>query len=221
MKRTGTLGLVLAAAVALAQAGIIASGGSVPTAGPSGGGGGMRSLSPEEMAKEAYNSGISHKDKGLKIEDKDPAKAKGEYEKAFKDFQKAVKLSPELYQAYNGLGFSSRKMGDYAKALDYYDKALALAPGFPDAIEYRGEAYLAMNRIDDAKASYLQLFSSDRQQADVLMKSMTTWVEKRKAEPAGVDPAALASFESWIKERGALAGQTASMALSAPSHGWK
>jgi len=220
MKRTATLGLVLAAAVAVAQAGMAASGGSVP-AGPSGGGGGMRSLTPEEMAKEAYNSGINHKDKGLKVEEKDPTKAKGEYEKAFKDFQKAIKLSPDLYQAYNGLGFSSRKMGDYAKALEYYDKALALAPGFPDAIEYRGEAYLAMNRIDDAKASYLQLFSSDRKQADILMKSMTTWIEKRKADPAGVDPAALTSFESWLKERGTLAGQTASMALNAPSHGWK
>lgn len=220
MKRMAAMGFVLAAAVAVGQAGVGASGSGV-SAGPSGGGSGMRSLTPEEMAKEAYNSGISHKDKGLKVEEKDPNKAKGEYEKAFKDFQKAVKLSPDLYQAYNGLGFSSRKMGNYDQALQYYDKALQMAPGFPDAMEYRGEAYLALNRIDDAKASYLQLFSSDRKQADILMKSMTTWVEKRKADPAGVDPAALAQFESWLKERGTLAGQTASMALNAPNHGWK
>ena len=62
------------------------------------------------------------------------------------------------------MGFAYRKTGDYAKALEMYDKALALQPGFPDAIEYRGEAYLALNRIDDAKQAYLEC-SASRPQA--------------------------------------------------------
>jgi hypothetical protein len=41
------------------------------------------------------------------------------------------------------MGFALRKTGEPVKALEMYDKALALAPGFPDALEYRGEAYLA------------------------------------------------------------------------------
>ena len=86
------------------------------------------------------------------------------------------------------MGFAYRKTGDYAKALEMYDKALALQPGFPDAIEYRGEAYLGLNRIDDAKQAYLELFASDRKQADILMKAMTDWVAERHTDPAGVDP---------------------------------
>jgi len=102
-----------------------------------------------------------------------------------------------------------------------YDKAIQMAPGFPDAIEYRGEAYLGLNRIDDAKKAYMDLFASDRKQADILMKAMDEWVAKRKLDPSGVDPASVAAFESWIKERSALAGQTVSMALTGSHTAWE
>ena len=66
------------------------------------------------------------------------------------------------------MGFAYRKTGDYAKALEMYDQAIKMAPGFfPEAVEYRAEAYLALNRIDDARQSYLDLFAADRKQADL------------------------------------------------------
>ncbi len=124
-------------------------------------------------------------------------------------------------QAYNGMGFSYRKLGDYAKALDNYDRALQLAPNFPDAIEYRGEAYLALNRLDDAKQSYLTLFAMDRKQADSLMAAMKSYVEKKKADPTGVDAAALAAFETWIAERATVAQETRLMAFNAHHGSWR
>jgi len=226
-------GVLLAATVAFYQVTAWASGSSsssipAPAAPP---GGGMPMMTPEEMARGAYNSGIDHKDKGLKLEQKaateqkdqqkNLTKAKSEYEKSLKDFKKASELAPNLFQAYNGMGFAYRKMGDYTKALEMYDKALQMAPGFPDAIEYRGEAYLALNRVEDAKQAYMELFASDRKQADLLMKAMVDWVARRHADPAGVDPAALSTFESWIKERSTLAGQTAHMALAAQHESWR
>jgi len=233
MRRMWKAGVLLAAVVALYQVGAGASGSSVPApSAPSGSMPAMSTMTPEEMARGAYNSGIDHKDKGIKLElkaateqakdqTKDLAKAKSEYEKSLKDFKKAADLVPNLYQAYNGMGFAYRKIGDYTKSLEMYDKALALQPGFPDAIEYRGEAYLALNRLDDAKQAYLELFATDRKQADILMKAMTDWVAGRHTDPAGVDPAALSAFEGWIKERSALAGQTASMALAAQHETWR
>ena len=113
-----------------------------PSASPS------RPVTPEEMAIEAYNSGISHRDRAVKAEGqaakdkkesdraKNDKKAREEHEKALKDFTKAASLNPSLPQAYNGMGFSYRKLGDYAKALENYDRALQLSPKFPDAIEY-------------------------------------------------------------------------------------
>lgn len=220
---------LFAALVVTFQVSTGANGVAVPSASASP----SRVLSPDEMAVEAYNSGIAHRDRALKAsvdaikEKKDSDRVKGEkkareeYEKALKDFRRAVDLNPKLPQAFNGMGFSYRKMGDYAKALENYDRALELNPQFLDAIEYRGEAYLGLNRLDDAKKAYLTLFAADRKQADALMKAMTEFVAKKKVDPSGVDPAALAAFESWITERSSVSEQTRSMALNHVSPSWR
>lgn len=224
MKRTVRALVLLGATAGLYQAVALASGSSMPA--PAASGPSAPTRTPEEMAVASYNSGIEHKDKGIKIEAsaaatadvKDRAKAaanaKKEYEKALKDFKSAASNSPDMYQAYNGMGFSYRKTGDYVKALEMYDKALQLKPGFPDAIEYRGEAYLGLNRIDDAKQAYLQVLASDRKQADTLMAAMKTWVEEHKAAPGAVDAATISGLEAWIGERAELAKDTAAMGLS-------
>jgi len=224
MKQTIRVMVALGAAVALYQAVAIASGSAVPSA-PSGGSS-MPSRSPEEMAIAAYNSGIDHKDKGLKFEAtagttadakeraKVEDKAKKEYEKALKDFKSAASGSPQMYQAYNGMGFAYRKGGEYAKALEMYDRALTLKPGFPDAIEYRGEAYLGLDRVEDAKAAYLEVLAADRKQADTLMAAMQKWIAEKKASPAGVEPAVVSGLETWIKDRGEIAKATMAMGMS-------
>jgi tetratricopeptide (TPR) repeat protein len=229
MSRHTTLALVLVAAVGGYQTITHANGSSM--------GGGSAAAStptaertPEELARDSYNSGISHKDKGDKLEaqaekeakdrEKNLDKAKDEYTKGMKDFQKALDLMPTMYQAYNGMGYTSRKTGDYAKALQMYDKALSLAPGFPDAIEYRGVAYLKLNRIEDAKKAYLDLFARDRKQADELMKAMNQWVSDHTTDPAGVDASTVSGLSTWIQERAKIATSTSAMALTGHRSIW-
>lgn len=228
MSRALKAALALAAILAVCQIATLANGVSIPSS-PSGA---ARALTPEEMARDAYNSGIGRRDRALRSEEqarkdkkesdraKNDKKARDEYEKALKDFQRAVELDPKLPQAYNGIGFAYRKLGDYSKALDNYDRALALDPGFLDAIEYRGEACLGLNRIDEAKQAYLELFAKDRKQADALMKAMKTYVEKKTADPAGIDPAALSAFEAWIAGRAGIADATRAMGLTRDHATW-
>ena len=228
MSRTWKALVVLAAVGGLYQVGVAASGSGAPSPSPMSAG---PTITPEQQAIGVYNNGISHRDKGNKFEeqaavqqaperDKTVEKARDEFEKALKDFKRATELSPKMYQAYNGMGYAYRKTGDYQKALEMYDKALAMAPGFPDAMEYRAEAYLALNRVDDAKQAYLALFATDRAQADLLMKAMATWLEKRRADPAGIDPAVLSGFETWMQERAKLAATTQAMALKGNRSIW-
>src|SRR3982751_4538024 len=125
MNRIWKIGVLVAAVVAITPLNLGASGRSMPSSSPS-----MREMTPEELAQSAYNSGIGHKDKGVKVEKTDPKKARNEYEKALKDFKRASELVPNLYQAYNGMGFAYRKTGDYEKALEMYGTALQMAPGF-------------------------------------------------------------------------------------------
>lgn len=231
MSRMIRIVVLLAAAIGIGQVGMLASGSSVPAA-PSGGGSSMPMMSPEERAVEIYRSADEHRVKGKKLEaeaaakkgsdaDKAAAKARSEFEKSLKDFKSAAKLNPNMYQAYNGMGYAYRKTGDYEHALEMYDQAIKMAPGFfPEAVEYRAEAYLALNRIDDARQAYLDLFAADRAQADILMAAMKDWVAKRQAEPAGVSPDTISAFEKWIGERDGMAKQTRLMAVTSRHSAW-
>jgi tetratricopeptide (TPR) repeat protein len=232
MSRTFKAAILLAAAAGLWQASASANGSAAPAASAGTGSSGMPTMSPEQRAIEAYKSGDGHRIKGRKLEDesvskkgadveKSIVKARGEFEKSLKDFQKAAELNPQLFQAYNGMGYGYRKTGDYAKALEMYDQAIRMAPGFyPEAVEYRAEAYLSLNRLDDARKAYLDLFAADRKQADALMSAMKNWVTARRANPAGVDASAIDAFETWVGEREGLARQTQLMAINGHHAGW-
>jgi tetratricopeptide (TPR) repeat protein len=230
MRRTMTAVIVVGALGSFhALVAASGSGASMPSSPSSS----MRSMTPEERAVEAYRSGDEHRVKGKKLEEdaatkqgadaeKATAKARSEYEKSLKDFKNAAQLNPQLFQAYNGMGFAYRKTGDYAKALEMNDQAIKMAPGFfAEAVEYRAEAYLALNRIDDARKAYLDLFAADRKQADILMVAMKAWVASHRSDANGaVDPGAVTDFEKWIGEREGLAKQTRLMAVTSRPAGW-
>ena len=175
--------------------------------------------SPEAVATEALNSGLKRLEKADQIESKNPKQARKEYEAALKDFQAAAEASPDNYRAHNGAGYSLRKLGNYERALASYERALVLAPTSSEAIEYRAEAYLGLNRLDAAKQSYMHLFVHDRAASNVLMKAMKAWVEKRRAQPAGVEPAAIDAFDAWVRERDTLALSVGNLGHNSPD--WK
>ena len=128
-------------------------------------------------------------------------------------FEEAVKADPTAKEAWNLIGYTSRRLGEYEKSLAAYEKALTLNPTYTEAIEYRAEAYLALNRLDDVKAAYMNLFGASRAHAAVLMQGMQKWVAEHRRQPAGVAAADLESFATWVEERAAVAQQTASLSL--------
>lgn len=142
--------------------------------------------------------------------------AKASYTKARAKFDAATKADPNLSQAWNGLGYSSRKLGDYKAALVAYDKAIELRQGYPEATEYRGEAYLALNRSDDAKQAYLDLFSTNRELAGKLLDAMKKWA----AAPAGKNKDDVADVKDFIEERTKIAAQTVALTRDAATTGW-
>ena len=54
-------------------------------------------------------------------------------------------------------GYAYRKLGDYDRSLAHYDRALALNPHNMNALEYLGEAYLELDRPEDAAALLARL----------------------------------------------------------------
>jgi len=197
----------------------------------SGPGGGMSSSpmpsvqqrSPHDQAVDYFNNAERRIDGLSKTHDEmkaamtaDPQKAaklqaklnKG-LENAAADLERAVKNDPQLFQAYSELGFTYRKMGKYKESMEAYDKALSISPDYTPAIEYRAEAYLGLNRLDEARAAYTDLFSVDRPKADALLISMKSFVASRKADAAGLDAGQLDAFAKWVDQREIIHGQTA------------
>jgi tetratricopeptide (TPR) repeat protein len=206
----------------------LASGGGSMGGGSMGGsaGFGSASRSPADQAVDSYNQGVREVGKAKDYEgdvakagadDKKVAKAlekaQKSYTSALQDFQKAVDKNPTLFQAWNYVGFCQRHLGHYEDALAAYGKALDLKPNYGEAYEYRAEAYLGLNKLQEAKDAYMQLFATARPLADELMGSMHHWVEARQKDAKGVSSDDLAAFAKWVDERTAIAQQTASLWL--------
>lgn len=175
---------------------------------------------PEEEAIEHYNQGLAFRDKAWKLEkdlaaaktDSDRKKIEGkltkQYERAVEEFTTAVQKNNRFHEAWSDLGYALRKSGRYEDALDSYDEALKLDPGYSPAIEYRAEAFLGLNQVDEAKSAYVELFTKDRKLADQLLGAMEQWIAARRADPKGVDATVVDSLAKWIGERAEIAGNT-------------
>jgi len=230
-------GLFLMAAVVTAPAGICFANGGGSMGGGSMGAGSLdafKPASPEESARRDYNSGVGYIKKAQEYDSdaaaagsdekknsKALAKSRTAYAHALDEFNKAVSQQPGMYQAWNYIGFANRHLGNYDAALSAYARALELNPTYPDAIEYRGEAYLGLNRIDDAKGAYMTLFRDSRSLADQLMTAMRKWTDAHLKDPQGLLPADVEAFSKWVDERAGMAAQTASLAIDGPHVIWK
>jgi tetratricopeptide (TPR) repeat protein len=188
---------------------------------------------PQQKAQTAYNDGVRDAKKADKAQaaadaatdagrkDKAAREAHDAYASANAKFREAVGLDATLPEAWNYLGYTNRKLGNYDEALAAYAKALELKPGYADALEYRGEAYLGLSRIPDAQQAYLDLYAGNRALAAKLLTAMKSWVADQRAKPAGGNAANLDDLDKWIQERAQIAGQTAALTRAGTAASWR
>ena len=74
--------------------------------------------------------------------------------------KKEVVSDPDNADAWNLIGFSSRKLGDYVTSESAYDKALAIDPNHKGALEYKGELYLTLGNLAGAEELLARLRKS-------------------------------------------------------------
>jgi Flp pilus assembly protein TadD len=83
----------------------------------------------------------------------------GDYKGAIPLLHQVVAREGRHADAYNLLGFSTRKLGDAQGSLQFYQQALALDAKHLGAHEYIGEAYLMLGRVQDAEQHLARLDS--------------------------------------------------------------
>lgn len=186
--------------------------------------------SPQQKARDAYNDGVRDVKKADKAQEaalqasdagkKDKAlhEAHDAYAAGLEKFKLAVAQDGSLAEAWNYLGYTSRKLGNYDDALAAYGRAITLKPGYPDALEYRGEAYLGLNRLTDAQQSYLDLYAGNRALAGKLLGAMKSWSAAQRTGSTAT--ANLDEFDKWIQEREQIAAQTAALTRAGTAAGW-
>ena len=82
-----------------------------------------------------------------------------QYAAALPILQEVVAINARNADAHNLLGFSYRKLGRYPEASDAYIKALAINPDHRGALEYQGELFLKLGRLDKAEMNLDRLDS--------------------------------------------------------------
>ncbi len=196
--------------------------------------GGMSSLpmNPEQQAKVLFNDGVRYTERADKKEgsvaslsdEKKRERAlkdvKSDYTTALGKFAQVLRINSRMPEAWNYVGYTSRKLGNYDDALKAYSNALLLRPGYPEAIEYRGEALLAVNKVSDAQQSYLDLFAANRALANKLLDAMKSWIATQRSASAADTAGAADDLDKWVQERAQIAGQTASLTREGTAESW-
>ena len=142
---------------------------SAPSSFASGGGGSSSSSASSSSSKPAAT--IDFSTGRAAIDRKDWAAA-------ISAFEKVVAQDDRNADAYNWLGYASRKSGKLDAAFKYYDSALAIDPKHRGAHEYLGEAYLMAKNIDKAEeqlATLAKLCNSNCEEYKDLQQALVSY----------------------------------------------
>lgn len=81
------------------------------------------------------------------------------YKQAIDTLENAVDSEPDNADAWNLLGYASRKIGDLEQSAEAYSKALSIDPKHLDALEYQGELFLMLGDKTSAEGNLAELKS--------------------------------------------------------------
>jgi tetratricopeptide (TPR) repeat protein len=178
---------------------------------------------PDAAAKKFFNAGVKSLNRAREFEEvaakaTNPDKKANAMDKVGDAYNRALDLFTEalsnqgnMVEAWNYAGYVHLRLGAYSESIDDYNHTLALKPDLLEAVEHRAEAYLAVDRLDDAKAAYMNLFNHARPLADQLMVSMQKWLESHRVAANGMRAADIDSFDKWLRERDGIAKPTAAI----------
>jgi tetratricopeptide (TPR) repeat protein len=176
---------------------------------------------PDKAAAKAYAAGMktmgkAHEQEAILLKETD-AEKRGRAREKLEDFYgraidqfTQVLRNQDMSDAWNQICYVHLQLGAYREAMDDCNHALKIKPDLLQAEHSRGEAYLGIDRLDDAKASYMDLFYHSRPLADQLLVSMHVWLKNHRAAAGGMRATDIDAFDKWLQERDGIANPTAS-----------
>lgn len=131
---------------------------------------------PKLMAQQAINVDQVMKSGNDKIRQLD-------YASSIKDFNKALRMSPGLAEAYYGRAVAKFNIGQYDEALRDANKALDAKKKYAEAYLVRGQILAATKKFDDALADFDHaLVNKNDLYEAVSQKALTTFQMGKEKE---------------------------------------
>jgi tetratricopeptide (TPR) repeat protein len=178
---------------------------------------------PDVAASKAYKQAMKSLDKAKELEaaaasapnaDKKAKaleKLDDAYNRALDQFTEALSNKGDMVEAWDHVGYVHLKLGAFREAIDDYNHALTLKPDLLEAVEHRAEAFLAVDRLEDVRIAYMDLFNHAPELATQLMAAMQKWLADHQADAHGIRASDIDAFGKWLSEREGIAKQTASL----------
>lgn len=85
------------------------------------------------------------------------AVAAGDYAAAQRILASLTQTQPQNPDIWNLFGYASRNMNLMGPAVEAYEMALSLDPQHLGALEYQGEMFVQLNRLEEARANLAKL----------------------------------------------------------------
>jgi len=113
------------------------------------------SLGEVKEAQECFQKGIS-------------CFREKKYEESIVEFEKALKIDPNLAEGYYGLGYAYCSKNQCEASLEYFKKAIELSPNYVDAYNGMAYAYNILGKYENTIECYLKVLQLKADNLDAL-----------------------------------------------------
>ncbi|MFC2140928.1 tetratricopeptide repeat protein [Acidobacteriota bacterium] len=106
------------------------------------------------------------------------------YPRAIRECQKALRINPRRYEAYNLMGIAYRRSGDIEKSIKNYSKALKINPSYQRIYYNLGIAYMKKGDTEKARSAFQETISVNPNFADAWNNLGYIYLEEGEIEKA-------------------------------------
>ncbi len=144
---------------------------------------------PKKLATAFDNRGVAYK-------------IKGQYDRALRDYEQAIRLNPSNANAYNNRGVIYRIKAEYDHAIADYDEAIWLKNGdFPAAYYNRALAYADKGEYEQSLSDFDVVLRINPRNALALYARGLTLLKKGGTEAGKIDISAAEAINANVAEQ--------------------